>query len=105
MGRGLVIAWSSLALLFASQALAADAPGTSPTLALTVDDVQSWSQVQQAMDACVAGLQLRNDPTVCRGLASWLAGFAGRVAIASKATVNPPTPPLPPAASGATPAK
>ena len=91
--------------LLASPTLATEAPGTSPTLALTPDDVQSWSQVGQAMDACVAGLELRNDPTVCRGLAGWLATFAGRVAIASKTTVNPPAPPPPPAPSSASPAK
>jgi hypothetical protein len=97
----------ALAVLLASPALAAEAPSTSPTLALSPEDVQSWSQVGQALDQCVAGLQLRNDPAICRGLSQWLAAFAGRVAIASKSTVpaaaNPPaqSAPAPKPAGGA----
>src|SRR5438132_756710 len=74
-----------LAIIVAMQvAHAAEATQPPTTLALTAEEVASWSQVSQAMDACVAGMTLRADATVCRGLSTWLAGFAGRVAIASK---------------------
>jgi hypothetical protein len=60
------------------------APTTSPELALTQEDLTNWSQVPSALDQCVAGITLRNDPTICKGLAAYLQTFSGRVTIAGK---------------------
>ncbi len=92
---------SLVAILVASSALAAD-------LALTPEDVANWPQASATLDACVASLELRGDPAICRGLAQWLTGFAGRVAIASRQPAAPPVPlerPIPSVPTPGTPAR
>jgi hypothetical protein len=79
--------------------LAVSGMASAAELEITDQDVASWAQVGQAMDGCVAGLTLRSDPSVCRGLATWLSTYAGRVAIAAADAKKKPAPQPPPAAS------
>ena len=98
LNASLVTAGAVFAVGLIGSALAADAPPvTAPatTITLSDTDIADWAQMSTAVDACVAGLQLRNDATVCRGLAGYLQAFAGRVQIAKQQAAAPPAPPAP----------
>jgi hypothetical protein len=73
----------ALAAVLAASGLARAADAVPPviTMPLTQSDVDSWQQVSQTMDGCVAGLALRSDPVLCRALSTWLTAYAGRVAL------------------------
>jgi hypothetical protein len=86
----------TVAVAVDARAAEAPTPAPSPTITLTDADITNWAQITVAMDACVAGLQLRSDPNVCRGLASYLTQFAGRVQIAKQQAIAPQPAPAEP---------
>jgi len=87
MLRRLLVA--TAVLLCVGPAIAVDATTTAPTVSLTPEDTTNWQSIPTAFDQCVAGLQLRGDPSVCRGLSQYLNIFAQRVGIAARAAATP----------------
>lgn len=63
---------------------AATAPTASlPQIVITAEDQQNWSLVSKAFDQCVADLALRDQSTICRSLALFLADYAEKIKQAS----------------------
>ena len=71
-------------IFVASIAPASSQELSAPALQLSQDDLANWSQMNAAFSQCVGAVNLGSDSTICRGIATYLQTFAGRVAIASK---------------------
>ncbi len=77
---------SYLVLAMSAPAVAAPVP-----MQLSDEDQASWGLIGTLFDQCVASSTLRGDASMCRNIASYLAGFAQKVQ-AAKAEAAKPAP-------------